>query len=107
MIDDEQEEETLVAPTEDVAITPSEAADPADIVRRKIPADLLDKFEAFSYRSAAVILSETHEPEFEEIIEALRGFTITSDLIRRAGGNESEIPGDGRGQRKHRSATDA
>ena len=95
-IDDENEiegeGEPLVAPTDDVAQAPSEAADPADIVRRKIPADIFDRYEIFSYRNAAVILSETRKAEFEEILAALRKFTITKEIIRRAGGNESEIP---------------
>src|SRR4029079_12802562 len=46
----------------------------------------------YSYRNAAVILSETRKAEFDEILGALRKFTITTDIIRRAGGNESEIP---------------
>jgi hypothetical protein len=92
---DEPETESaddLVSPTEDIANAPSDTADPAEIVRQKIPADIFDKYEIYSYRNAAVILSETRKPEFEEILEALRGFSITSDLIRKAGGNESDIP---------------
>jgi hypothetical protein len=93
MSDDlENDENPLVAPTEDVATAPSETADPDDFVRRLIPSDIFEKYEVFSYRNAAVILSETRRTEFDEILEALRGFTITSDLIRKAGGNESEIP---------------
>jgi hypothetical protein len=93
--DDNEEEfdgEALVPPTADVAKTPSDTADPAEIVRAKVPADILKNFEVYSYRNAAVILSETRKPEFEEIIDALRKFSITTDIIRRAGGNESEIP---------------
>jgi Restriction endonuclease BglII len=84
--------EPLVAPTEDVAQQPSEAADPLDIVRRKIPSDIFNKYEVFSYRNAAVILSETRRAEFDEILDALRKFVITTQIIRIAGGNESEIP---------------
>lgn len=88
----ENEEDPLVAPTEDVAAAPSETGDPPEIVRQKIPADIFEKYEIFSYRNAAVILAETRKAEFDEILEALRGFTITSEQIRKAGGNESEIP---------------
>lgn len=88
----EEEGGGLASPTEDVAQAPSEAADPLDIVRKKIPADLFDKYEVFSYRNAAVVLSETKKEEFDEILRALRRFSITTDIIRRAGGNESEIP---------------
>jgi hypothetical protein len=89
---EEEESDPLVASTEDVAAAPSDSADPMEIVRQKIPADIFDKFEIFSYRNAAVILSETRRAEFDEILTALRNFTITTDIIRRAGGNESEIP---------------
>jgi hypothetical protein len=94
MSDEPETEATddLVSPTEDVASVPSETADPVEIVHQKVPPDIFDKYEVYSYRNAAVILSETRKPEFEEILEALRGFTITSDLIRKAGGNESDIP---------------
>ena len=88
----EVEDGELAGPTEDVAAAPSDTADAADIVRSKIPADIFKKYEIFSYRNAAVILSETRKLEFQEILEALRGFSITSDLIRKAGGNESDIP---------------
>jgi hypothetical protein len=85
---------TLTGPMDAYATAPvpSDSADPADIVRRKIPPDLFEKFEIFSYRNAAVILSETRKAEFDEILTALRNFTITTDIIRRAGGNESEVP---------------
>lgn len=90
--DAENGEDALVAPTEDVATAPSETADPPDIVRRKIPEDIFARYEVHSYRNAAVILGETRREEFDEILEALRGFSITTDLIRKAGGNESDIP---------------
>ncbi len=91
---DEREEDTdaLVSLTEDVATTPSDTADPPEIVRRKISADIFEKYEVHSYRNAAVILSETRKAEFDEILEALRTFTITSEIIRKAGGNESDVP---------------
>jgi hypothetical protein len=96
-IDDDEEEseglgEPLVTPTQDVAQAPSETADPQEAVRRKIPADIFEKYDVFSYRNAAVILTETRKSEFDEILGALRQFTITKQIIRRAGGNESEIP---------------
>lgn len=95
--DDDEEEvegvgEPLVAPTQDVAQGPSDAADPQDVVRRTIPADIFERYEVFSYRNAAIILSETRKAEFNELLGALRNFAITTDIIRRAGGNESEIP---------------
>jgi hypothetical protein len=88
----DSEDDGLVAPNEDIATAPAETGDPVEIVHRMIPSDIFVKYEVFSYRNASVILSKTHRSEFEEILDALRGFMITSDLIRRAGGNESDIP---------------
>ncbi len=78
--------------TDDTSLVPSDTADPQLIVDRKIPADMRAKYDFFSYRNAAVILSETREPEWAELIDALRQFSITSTMIRMAGGNESEMP---------------
>jgi hypothetical protein len=94
MADDESEDsEGLEASAgADVAITPNEAADPQLIVDAKIPEDIRSKFEILSYRNAAVILSESRQSEFSELLQALRSFSISSDMIRKAGGNESDIP---------------
>ncbi len=51
-----------------------------------------DKYEIISYRNAAVILFEARQEEFSEILAALDAFTITTDMIRKAGGNESDMP---------------
>ena len=76
-----EDEDPIVAPTEDVATAPSETADPTEIVRRNVPADILERFEVYSFRSAAVILGETHRAEFDEVLDALRSFSISPDLI--------------------------
>ena len=76
----------------DVSLTPNDAADPTSIVEAKIPADIRNKYEVYSYRNAAVILGETRKSEFEEILNALRSFSITTQIIRTAGGNETQIP---------------
>jgi hypothetical protein len=86
------EPDPLVSPNEDVAARPGDMGDPTDFVNQKIPSDILSKYEVFSYRNAAVILSETRQDEFNEILQALRDFTITTDIIKKPGGNESEIP---------------
>lgn len=77
---------------DDVSLRPSEAADPAWLIEKKIPQDLREKFEVHSYRSAATILAEGFPEEFEELCGMLREFEITTTMIRTAGGNESEIP---------------
>lgn len=62
--DDEEESdlEEEVSSTE-VALTPSETADPQSIVEAKIPQDIRELYETYSYRNAAVILSETRTEE--------------------------------------------
>jgi len=76
----------------DVAAVPNESADPDDLVRRKLPASILAKYEVYSYRNAALILAETRKAEFDELVEALESFSLTTTQIRMPGGNESEIP---------------
>ncbi|TVQ41563.1 MAG: restriction endonuclease, partial [Geminicoccaceae bacterium] len=75
-----------------IALTPSETADPQEIVASKVPKDILELYEVYSYRNAAVILSEARTEEFKELLDALRAFRINTTMIRRAGGNESDIP---------------
>ncbi len=76
----------------EVAEAPSDTGDPPAIVEVKIPHDIRDRYEIYSYRNAAAILSETRKSEFEELLKALRAFNITKAMIRSAGGNESQIP---------------
>lgn len=89
--DGESDLEQEVSSTE-IALSPSETADPIAVVEAKIPQDVRDLYEVYSYRNAAVILSETRVEEFNELLEALRRFRITTTMIRTAGGNESDIP---------------
>lgn len=77
---------------EEVTLTPTETADPSSVVEAKIPQDVRELYDVYSYRNAAVILSETRAAEFEELLSILRGFRITTTMIRTAGGNESDIP---------------
>jgi hypothetical protein len=95
MTDDDSssdEEGDPEATDDDVALEPNEAADPVETVARKLPKDILRKYDVFSYRNAAVILAETRASELAELVDALRAFTITTTAIRTAGGNESDIP---------------
>ena len=56
------------------------------IVEAKIPEDIRRKYEIYSYRNAATILSETRKAEFGDLLKALRDFKITKKMIRTAGG---------------------
>ena len=75
-----------------VADAPNESADPRSIVEAAMPQDILDRYEVHSYRSAAMILSQGHVAECAEPLAALRRFSIPTQMIRTAGGNEREIP---------------
>jgi hypothetical protein len=75
-----------------VETRPNEAADPAHVVDAKVPADIRARYEVLSYRNAAVILAETRSAEMVELWDSLRSFTVTTEMIRKAGGNESQMP---------------
>jgi len=77
---------------EDIADSPNESADPREVLERLIPADIFNNYELHSYKNAAVILSQTRTEEFTDILEALRTFRLTTQMIRIPGGNESLIP---------------
>lgn len=57
-----------------------------------IPPDIQDLYEIHDFKHAATILRFEFEPEFQEIIEALRRFRLSKDDIVEGGGNESKIP---------------
>jgi Restriction endonuclease BglII len=92
MADDGPDEQSLLEEAGAIETRPNEAADPPNIASAKVPADIYARYEVLSYRNAAVILAETHPAEFFELLTALRSFSITTEMIRRAGGNESEMP---------------
>jgi hypothetical protein len=77
---------------DEVAVAPSDTGDPTAIVEESIPQDIRERYEIYSYRNAATILSQTRKAEFEDLLKALRDFKINKTMIRTAGGNESEIP---------------
>jgi len=57
-----------------------------------IPSDIQDLYEVHNYRNAAQVLATGCSGEFKELLEALRVFRLTIADIRKAGGNESDIP---------------
>lgn len=92
--DDEDLEEDLIEEESkgDISLRPNENADDHALVERLVPAKIREKYEIVSYRNAAVILSQARNGEFEDILKALEEFSLTTKMIRTAGGNESEIP---------------
>lgn len=91
---DSEDDDDGIEPTQaaDVALTPGPGSDSAELVNRCIPDDIRKRYEVYSYRSAALILSQQHPTEFAELMQALREFKITRRIIRSPGGNESEVP---------------
>lgn len=90
--DSDEDEDFKKLLASDVETSPNEAADPESVLEAKIPRDIREKYEVLSYRNAAVILSETRRTEFDELLDALRSLEISTEMIRKAGGNESDIP---------------
>ena len=78
--------------TAEVAEAPSVSADSDALIADAIPESIRRKFRVASYRKAAAILKYGLQDEFAEIVKALEAFEITTEMIRKPGGNESEIP---------------
>lgn len=90
--DEEKDElEQLLEQTERPVEGPN-VADPRSVVETNIPKDLVERYEIHSYKGAAAILRQVHGELFDDIVECLRSFSITTTMIRTAGGNESEVP---------------
>ncbi|MEZ5715670.1 MAG: BglII/BstYI family type II restriction endonuclease [Paracoccaceae bacterium] len=68
-----------------------ESADSRALLEAVIPDGLLRKYEFYSYRNAAAILSNSHPEQFAEICAALDRLRITKTQIRTPGGSKSEI----------------
>lgn len=88
----EEDEDGELVEINDVSLNPNDNADPQRIIDAKISKSVRDKYDVYSYRNAAVILSETHPTEFADLIKALDEFVITTEMIRKAGGAESDMP---------------
>lgn len=60
--------------------------------RAYISERVLEKFEFYSYGHAVEILHESFPDEWKELQDCLEKLQLTTDDIRKAGGNESPIP---------------
>ncbi|GIL02943.1 MAG: hypothetical protein BroJett030_28420 [Alphaproteobacteria bacterium] len=87
----DENDELGAEPERDVELRPLTADDPR-LIEDVIDADLRAKFRFVSYKKAISVLQYGLHDEFAEILDALRRFSMTTDMIRRPGGNESEIP---------------
>lgn len=59
---------------------------------RFVPSDLQRLWEVHSFRHAAEVLASGCREEYEELLDALREFRVTTQDILAPGGNESTIP---------------
>ena len=57
-----------------------------------IAPELLEKFEFYSYNHALEIITQAFPEEWDNIVKCLRELDITTDDLREAGGNETNIP---------------
>lgn len=72
-------------------MTATSVADDWSLVRRVFPDAVWDKFEIYSYRNAAAILSQNFPKQFSQIVHALEVFEITTTMIRTPGGSKGPI----------------
>lgn len=61
-------------------------------IREYIDEDLFGKYEFYNYNHAAEIITQAFPGEWVELVRCLRLLEITTDDLREAGGNETNIP---------------
>lgn len=61
-------------------------------IRNYISGELLERFEFHNYNHAAEILTQAFPEEWANIVECLTNLRITTEDLRKAGGNETDIP---------------
>lgn len=92
MADDDLNDESSDVEADIVQTETNDKADPDSLLRNTLPEDLQDRYKFASYGRAISVLAHGFPEEYAEIVDALRRFSITTDMIRKPGGNESEIP---------------
>ncbi len=80
-----------VADSRNDDVSSGKSADDQSVVAGSFPADLIGKFEIFSYKNAAPILAQSFPSQFENIVESLRAFRIDAGMIRTPGGSKGPI----------------
>ena len=61
-------------------------------IEEYISPDLLEKFEFHNYNHALEIITQAFPEEWDDIVQCLRQLDITTEDLRQAGGNETNIP---------------
>lgn len=57
-----------------------------------IDSDLLEKYEFHNYNHALEIITQSFRPQWDDLVNCLRQLSITTEDLREAGGNETNIP---------------
>ena len=57
-----------------------------------IPDDIESKYDFYNYNNAVEILANAYQEEWLELCDCLRQFEISTEDLRKAGGNETDIP---------------
>lgn len=61
-------------------------------LQKYIEEDLFEKFEFHNYNHAVEVIAQAFPEEWANIVKVLRTLEITTDDLREAGGNETNIP---------------
>lgn len=61
-------------------------------ISKYIGEELFEKFEFYSYNHAAEIITQAFPNEWNEVVECLHKLSISTNDLREAGGNETNIP---------------
>ena len=83
---------SIIAPDISGASTEHETENDPNPIDEFIPKDIQKLYEIHNYRNAAQVLATGCAAEFQELLQGLRAFRLTIADIRKAGGNESDIP---------------
>lgn len=72
-------------------VSSGKSADGHGLIEATFSADLRGKFEIYSYRNAASILSTSFPDQFSSLIKGLEKFVISQEMIRIPGGSKGPI----------------
>lgn len=72
-------------------ISSGKIADSSTLIATTFSEDLRLKFEIYSYRNAAAILASSFQNQFSDLIDGLKKFQISREMIREPGGSKGPI----------------
>lgn len=92
MFDEDEDDDLLEDDTSSQDdVSSGKVADHPKVIEGLFSEELREKFEIYSYRNAATVLSQSFPDQFAQIIKALEDFEITKTMIRTPGGSKSTI----------------